>query len=433
MTEAQLRLRDLEDRQSKDRQRAIELSRETDLTDETRQELDTLEVRSADTERQIRAARLAVQDEDAASTVETGTAPDGEQRELLELRSRATVTGYLLAALKGRAPTGAEAELQAAENVDGIPFSLWTPPVENRIGTVETRDVTSAPTTGTGVNLDNLIPAVFAPSVAGFLGIEMPTVPSGAYSTGRINSSATAGTVAKGADVPETAAGWESFVTQAHRIGASLNLALEDIANVGTTSFEPILRQHISLVLSDEFSDAILNDDGSGNSITGIIKRLETIADPTNPGSVADFDAFLAAYADSVEGLWANTMKDVAMLAGVETYRLASKSFRDAGNTDRGETSWTTYAATNTGGMMTNKRMPDPATTIQRAIVCRKGRSMTPAPMRTAVCPTWGSFSVDDIFTGARKGERRFVISMLTGDVILTQPDAYTLREFKVA
>ena len=74
MTEAQKRLRQLLDRQSHDRQRAIELSREDSLTDETRGELDQIEARAADHERQIRAARLAVEDEDNASKVDTRTA-----------------------------------------------------------------------------------------------------------------------------------------------------------------------------------------------------------------------------------------------------------------------------------------------------------------------------------------------------------------------
>ena len=52
MTESQTRLRTLLDQQSRDRQRAISLSREDGLTDETRAELDTIETRSADNERQ---------------------------------------------------------------------------------------------------------------------------------------------------------------------------------------------------------------------------------------------------------------------------------------------------------------------------------------------------------------------------------------------
>ena len=53
--------------------------------------------------------------------------------------------------------------------------------------------------------------------------------------------------------------------------------------------------------------------------------------------------------------------------------------------------------------------------------------------MRTAVCPTWGSIGVDDIYSGARKGERYFTLSVLIGDVILVQPDAYTQVAFRVS
>ena len=53
--------------------------------------------------------------------------------------------------------------------------------------------------------------------------------------------------------------------------------------------------------------------------------------------------------------------------------------------------------------------------------------------MRTAVCPSWGYFSVDDIYSGALKGQRRFVISTLVGDLILVQKDAYEEVAFRVS
>ena len=82
---------------------------------------------------------------------------------------------------------------------------------------------------------------------------------------------------------------------------------------------------------------------------------------------------------------------------------------------------------------VTNKRMPDKVSHVQQGILCRKGRSMMPAPMRTAICPHWGYFTVDDIYTGAHKGQRRFVINTLVGDVILVQPDAYAQVAFRVS
>lgn len=58
---------------------------------------------------------------------------------------------------------------------------------------------------------------------------------------------------------------------------------------------------------------------------------------------------------------------------------------------------------------------------------------MMPTPMRTAVCGSYGYFQIDDIYTGAQKGQRRFVINTLITDVILTQPSAYSQVAFRVS
>ena len=69
MTPAQKRLRDLRDRQSKERQRMAELAVVEELTDEQRAELDTIERGTPDLERQTRAATVALEtDEREAGT-----------------------------------------------------------------------------------------------------------------------------------------------------------------------------------------------------------------------------------------------------------------------------------------------------------------------------------------------------------------------------
>ena len=103
-------------------------------------------------------------------------------------------------------------------------------PAEQR--QTEDRAITPAPGT-VGVNLDTLRPAVFAPSVADKLSIEMPVVPSGTYATATLTTSATADAVAKSAAVPATAAAWTPTSTTPHRVGAGLDLTLEDLASVG--------------------------------------------------------------------------------------------------------------------------------------------------------------------------------------------------------
>ena len=64
MTNAQKRLRDLRDRQSRERGRMAELSLVDELGDEQRSELDAIEKGTADLERQLRAAVIATEDEE---------------------------------------------------------------------------------------------------------------------------------------------------------------------------------------------------------------------------------------------------------------------------------------------------------------------------------------------------------------------------------
>ena len=439
MTDAQKRLRELRERQSKERGRMAELSREQSLTDETRAELDQLESGVPDLERQLRAAQVAVEEDDREAKAKGAEAPgagDPEQRERIELRSRASVGRYLTAALRGRTPDGAEAELQQAAGVDGIPFELWQPRQEQRD---EQRAITAAPST-VGLNLDVLRPFVFAPSVVSRLMVDMPEIPSGTFASGTISTAATAGAVPKGGtgttgDVPETAAAFTVQTTTPHRIGASLNLSLEDVAAVGQTNFESLLREHISLSVSAELDDQMLNGAGSGNNINGFFARL---SDPTAaPSAVTDFDGFAAAHAGGIDGLWSNTLMDVMVVCGPSTMSLAARTFQTATNY-KGEMSAAAYAMENTGGLWTNKRMPDAATfmtvdNVQMAILCRKGRSQMPSPMRLAVCGSYGYFTVDDIYTNAQKGQRRFVINTLITDLIIVQPAAYSQIAYRVA
>ena len=79
--------------------------------------------------------------------------------------------------------------------------------------------------------------------------------------------------------------------------------------------------------------------------------------------------------------------------------------------------------------------MPAKASHVEPGLLYRKGRSMMggSAAMRTAVMAHWGTVSVDDIFTGSASGERYFTVSVLVGDLLLVQPDAYAQIAYKVS
>ena len=161
------------------------------------------------------------------------------------------------------------------------------------------------------------------------------------------------------------------------------------------------------------------------------------MTDPANPTAVAGFDDFVTAFADQIDGLWASTMREISIIANVDAYKLSAKTFRDKeintgqrGGVSLGDTSFADYAMTHTGGWRTSKRMPATASDIARGIVYRKGRP----GLRTASHPVWAKVAIDDIYSDSAKGQRHFSLHVLCGSkVLIVQPDAYDLVEFKVA
>ena len=425
----------IELRRSEVRERLNEISGlEGDaFTDEVRGEAETLQGEYRDLEVRHRAAVVAGDvAAEAGTTTPAGSAT--EDRERLELRQRASLGRYLLAALRGKSVDGAEAELQQETGVDGIPLELWDVAPEAR-SSVETRaDVpTSAPGT-VGVNLDRIRPQVFAHAVLPMLGVEMPRVESGTYASATITGPLSAASQAKGGDAQAAAATFTVSTVTPKRISARLGIRIEDVAAVGQANFESVLRENLSLALSDELDDQGLNGAG-GNSGADLNGLFMALTDPTAPTAIADFDAFAAAHAGGIDGLWANMLSDVSILCGPASYQLSSRVFQTATNY-KGEMSAAAYAKSNTGGWRTSKRMPDAVSTIQQAILYRMSRSFLMNPdgaMRTAVCPTWNEVSIDDIYSGSARGERYFTMHVLLGDVIVVQPDAYAQVAFKLA
>lgn len=397
-----------------------------DFTDEIRSETETLQNEYADLEVRHQAAIVAEGEPETRENNE----PDAEMRERIELRSKASLTTYLQAALSGRQVSGAEAELQDAAGIgNGIPLELWDVPVETRADTA-----TGAPGT-VGVNLDPIRPMLFANSIAPRLGIEMPRVQSGTFASATITTKLTAGAKAKGTAQESSAAAFTVSTATPMRVSARLSIQIEDVAAVGQANFESALRENLAMSMSDALDNFAINgvraDDAADDAAAQPKGIFTALTDPTDPSKEADFDAFVAAFADGIEGLWASTMKDVSIVCGPSTYQKSAKTFRDVGtnNGHRGEVAFSDYAMDKYGGWWTNKRMPDAASDIQQAILHRKGRT----GVRTAVCPHWNELGIDDIYSGSASGTRHFTVHVLLGDVVLVQPSAYGQVAFKLA
>ena len=279
---------------------------------------------------------------------------DAESRERLTLRSKATLGGFLIARMQGRMPGGELAEYQAACGVrDGIPIDLFESdrqaPVEHRADAA-----TVVPATGTGATLAPIQPYVFARSIAPQLGIAMPTVESGAYSEATISTALTAGPKAKGVKADSTAAVLTPTTATPRRISARLTLNIEDLATIGQANFESALRQNLTMGLGNEYDVQCITGDGVAPNINGLVNQL---TDPSDPGDVVTFDLLLKSFSDQIDGLWASTLADIALITNPAVYKRSATLFRDT-STDLGSTSFADYAAKFTGGWSCNSRMP---------------------------------------------------------------------------
>ena len=387
-------------------------------SNEEQAELRTLASEQADLTAQLAAAEASEQAELAQGTGRPVV--DAETRERIGLRGRSTLGSYLMAALSGRLPGGAEAEYGAACSVEPgrIPIDLFE---RDRPAPREQADTTPAPTTGTGTTVAPVSPYLFAPSIAPRLGIEMPSVPSGSYSEMTITTALPASPKAKGAAADNTAAALTPVTASARRISTRLSLTIEDIAQVGAANFESALRAHASMRLSDELDNQIINGNGTAPNIEGLLAQLGAV---TAPGAVFTQQGVLADIGRKVDGLWASKLSELLLLINPENYALFAASIF----------SGTAITLSNHLQMMlgsygTNKRMPDTASTIAEGIVYRMGQAV-----RTACLPTWGSLSIDDIYTDSASGTRHFSMHVLVGSkVLLVQPDAYARVKTKLA
>ena len=372
-------------------------------------------------ESQLQAAIIA---ESPEQVDEGPPVPDAETRERLELLGKASIGRFVAAAVNGQPIQGPEAEVRAAFGLtDGIPFELFSEP-EKRETEQRADAITPAPGT-VGLNIQSIQQAIFAPSLAPRLSINMPSVPSGTYTVPTITTSLTAAAKAKGGAIESTAAAFTFQSATPKRVAARLSLSIHDLAAVGMPDFEAALKENLRLALSAELDDQIINGDGQNDKLTGLFQRL---TDPNAAGAVVTFNSFHTKIAEQVDGLWAQTLRDLRLVVNPATYQKFAGTFQ-AANQGNDAGTIADAAAAKLGGFFTHSRMPDGSSNVSAAILHKSGQALT-----TAVVPVWNSgMLIDDPYTDSAKGERHFTVNVLLGDLIVVRSDAYGQLSFKTA
>ncbi len=397
------------------------------LTDEIRAESDKLTGEYTDTETQLRAAVAA----DGIETTVTVPTEDAEARERRELRGRVSLADYIGAAVAhGDAGNvdGEAREYAAAEGCPGmVPITMLGDTAEARAArnaaAVEHRNVTPAPA-------DSDVPSMFAPtvpalfdrSVAGYLGIEMPTVGTGIASYPVLGTSLTGGMAAEDTAGVQTAGAFDVTDADPRRLSGSFLIRKEDIAKL--PSLEPVLRENLSMVLSDEGDKQFVNGNNTAPNLDGILRQL---SDPGAPAANAEtYARYQAALSSHIDGLFAVGPGEVRALVGVQTIRHMLGVYR--ANEDA--TTAHDMAMNRYGGVRATRRIAAPASNIQQAII----RRANPAGDRVAVAPIWmGMEIIRDIYTKAREGQVQVTGTVLVGGVVILRSGAFVQDSFRLA
>ena len=320
MTKAQKRLRELRDRQSKERGKMAELALADNLTDEQRSELDTIEQGTPDLERQLRAAQVAVDDEDAEQRAAGNAArkPEGdaEERERAELRAKVRLGRYVAAAVEQRAADGAEAELNAALGFAGnrFPLELLAPPVETRATT----------DTDTQTTPRRWLDRLFAETAAMRLGVTMESVPAGVASFPVTTAGATAAQRGRSEAAADTA--WTIGTTELKpaRNAVRLLFSLEDTARI--PDLESALTRELRMALMEGIDRAIfLGDDGANENradITGLLTAAGLQTAEISQANKVLGPGSLLAFSGLVDGISANGFDDLRIVAAIGAWRL---------------------------------------------------------------------------------------------------------------
>ena len=432
MSPNQRKLRELLDRQSRERGRMAEIAAlDADkITPEVRAEAKGIEEGTPDLELQIRAARSALDADEAASVVANPNDKplDAEARERIELRAKVSIGRYLALGMKGARLDGAEEEFRVAVGASERTIPVDAFEVERRGEPERRADAATAAPGTVGINMTGVVPAAFSGSIAARIGIAMPRAESGKYSVPRLTTNLTAGTKAKGGAQESTAGAFTVITASPTRISARLSLRAEDLAEVGIPNFEGALRQNLRLVLGDKLDEQLIAGDGADPNVNGLMAQLTADADP---GAAVTFSAFATDMAGLLDGKWAAMLSHLRLVTNAAVYGRLASTFAASDDS----VTALDWARGHDLAVWCNSRMPASASDIGKCIAMRSGMMVEPmeAAIMPACSPFWGDIEITDPYSDSGSATRHVTLHVLLGDVLVKQPDAFAEVRIKTA
>ena len=350
--------------------------------------------------------RTALEDDETPAT-ETTTTTDPETRERLEIRGRTGIADFIRAAAGGRSVDGAAREYAAAcgvSEMQSLPLAIF----RDGRPSLETRALTPGPAVDGAV--EPVVPYVFEATAAASLGIAMPTTGAGAVQTPRVTTAPPAGTLAKDAAAPSTAAAIALDSQSPKRIAGQFEVRVEDLAIY--PELENVLGEAIRGSLGSELDEQVFNGTNAGGDLKGLFKQATDVA---IAGATETYATGIARFASLVDGTHSYGLGDIRAVVGSRTFAAYMGLFHGGS----GDTTLADYLRRELGSFRVSDRVPAFAANGQKGIVAL---TAGPSPVRLYI---WSALEIiRDPYSGAGSGKVTLTATALVSDVYIPHGNA---------
>ena len=396
-------------RLSEIRSKLNELSGLDEVSDEQRNEIDSLTAEYQQKESQHRAAIVTEADEQRTAEGLHGNG-DGEPAEVRALISRVGIHDYLNPAAGGIGLVGPAAELNAAYKLGTVGRSggilvpwrmLETPELraapEQRVFTA-TNQATGALDGGTMQR--PILQRLFGMDILGALGVRIDTVPAGMTEWPLLTGGVAPTMKAEGTAADDAvAAAFTTETLKPKKLVGKYEFSHEQAAQVA--DIEQALRRDLGDAVRSKMSDLILNGDEStnGHEPNGFYQKLMA---PTDPVAEADYAAYAGVHATAVDGIHASMETEVSSVVGTAAYVHAASVYQ-SGSGESGSQALMKRGA----GCMASSFVPAAVSDIQNGnILHASGPNGGGASLRgDSVAAVWPTLEViRDIYSKASQG-----------------------------
>ena len=346
-----------------------------------------------------------------------------EERERREIRSRATVTRFVDAAVARQPLTGAEAEYAEAMGVAGqmpVTMLFGPPPPETRDR--EARASATVAAAAVAETPDPTAPQVFLSPLAAALGVMTPTVPAGKKSYPYISTGTSAEAVAKGASPDDSSPAISALTASPGRIASRFQFQREDQAML--SDLDSALTMNLQDALREEFEKQIIAGDNTGSNLNGLLHQRAPAAIGDN--ALTTLATLVAGTSPFVDGRLAESFEQVSILTSPAVAHYLKGQL--VPNTMDSSYDWLVRTF---GGVRISGHVPTVAAVNNNTAGDRRagGGGLWGIRRRVsglAYAPIWmGVDLVRDEITGAASGTVHVTAYLLAGGVAIVRPDVY--------